>query len=48
MEFTRPTGLIKPDEQITFKAPPLANVQPFAFAGQGYQLKDYQPQTTSF
>ncbi|MFC0517181.1 XrtN system VIT domain-containing protein [Mucilaginibacter angelicae] len=39
--------LYQPDEQITFKAPPLAGV-PFAFAGKGYQLKDYQPQTTSF
>jgi XrtN system VIT domain protein len=39
--------LYQPDEQITFKAPPLANM-PFAFAGKGYQLKDYLPQTTSF
>ncbi|AYL98337.1 XrtN system VIT domain-containing protein [Mucilaginibacter celer] len=37
----------RPDEQITFKAPPLANT-PFTFAGNGYQLKDYQPQTTVF
>jgi XrtN system VIT domain protein len=37
----------EPDEQITFKASPLAST-PFAFAGKGYQLKDYQPQTTSF
>lgn len=37
----------QPDEQITFKAPPLANV-PFAFAGHGYLLKEYQPQTSVF
>jgi XrtN system VIT domain protein len=37
----------QPDEQITFKASPLASTA-FAFAGKGYQLKDYQPQTTSF
>lgn len=39
--------IYQPDEQITFKAPPLADV-PFAFAGNGYQLKDYQPQTNVF
>lgn len=37
----------QPDEQITFKAPPLADM-PFTFGGKGYQLKDYLPQTTNF
>ncbi|PWK69998.1 XrtN system VIT domain protein [Mucilaginibacter oryzae] len=37
----------QPDEQITFKAPPLA-ITPFAFAGHGYRLKEYQPQTRAF
>jgi XrtN system VIT domain protein len=37
----------QPDEEITFKAPPLA-VTPFTFAGHSYQLKDYQPQTSVF
>jgi XrtN system VIT domain protein len=37
----------QPDEEITFAAMPLAD-KPFAFAGNGYQLKNYKPQFAGF
>jgi XrtN system VIT domain protein len=37
----------QPDEEIAFAAMPLAD-KSFAFAGKGYQLKDYKPQFAGF
>ncbi|GAA3973208.1 XrtN system VIT domain-containing protein [Mucilaginibacter dorajii] len=37
----------QPDEEISFAVVPLAD-KPFAFAGSGYQLKEYKPQFTMF